>query len=216
MDDKIELFGHHLDGSNVVVHFANPRLGIELTASGAALAIAEPALKAEDFDENETLRLADTSIVVDLSKAVPANAWAAGNYSVEVEVIRPGEASARLSNTLGFAVAPSFAVAGADKPVVVKSAGNIVKITLTCSPKIQPSQVTSLVIGDQELPGPAITAAAAKTAFQGTLPAAMLVPGTQQHRARLRVDGVDSLYIKRNPKPKPPEFDPAQRITMPP
>lgn len=213
-DGKIELFGHHLAG-DVVVRFANPRLGTEIIASGAALVIGAPDLKPEDFRENETLRLADTRIEVDLSQAVPANAWAAGNYGVDVEVIPPGETAARTSNVLGFAVAPSFAATGPNKPIVVIGPNNAVTITLTCSPKIQPIQPISLVIGDQELPGPAITAVTLKPVFKGTLPATMLGPGTS-HLARLRVDGIDSLYIKRNPPPKPPEFDPAQRITMPP
>src|SRR5262249_48285962 len=89
-DGKIELFGHHLAGNNVVVHFENPRLDIQLTASGAALTIGAPNLKPEDFDEDETLRLADTRVEVDLTQALPANTWAAGGYSVAVEVVRPG------------------------------------------------------------------------------------------------------------------------------
>jgi hypothetical protein len=106
-------------------------------------------------------------------------------------------------------------VTGPNKPIVVIDLNNAVTITLTCAPKIQPAQVISLVIDDQELPGPAITAVTLKPVFKGTLPATMLGAGTS-HLARLRVDGIDSLYIKRNPPPKPPEFDPAQRITMPP
>jgi len=213
-DGKIQLFGHHLAGKNVVVLFENPRLQIQLSASGAALTIGAPNLKREDFKEDETLRLADARIEVDLTQALPANAWAAGTYSVKIEVVRPGETSARVSNMLGFAVAPSFATSGPNKPVIVKGPNNTVTITLTCSPPIQPHQTISLVIGDQELPGPAITTITAQPVFKGTLPAAMLVSGTS-HLARVRVEGVDSLYIKRNPPPQPPEFDPTQRITVP-
>src|SRR5262245_43959696 len=38
-DGKLELFGHHLAGSGVVVHFDNARLQIHLTASGGALTV---------------------------------------------------------------------------------------------------------------------------------------------------------------------------------
>jgi len=213
-DGKITLYGHHLAGTNVVVHFENPRLGIALTATGAALTAGPPNLGPDDFAADPALQFADMRIEVDLAQALPANTWAAGAFRVQVEVTRPGEAAPRSSNTLSVAIAPAFATAGPDKPLVVKGNNNSVSITLTCTPAIQPRQTASLVLGDQELAGPEFAAVTPKPMFKGVLPAAMLAPGTS-HLARLRVDGVESLYIKHNPAPQPPEFDPAQRITMP-
>jgi len=211
---KIELFGHHLAGKNVVVRFENPRLNLQLIASGAALVIGAPDFTPAELKDDDTLRFADARIEVDLGQALPANGWAAGNYSVEVDVVRPGDTAARTTNALAVAIAPSFATTGPDKPVVVPGANNTVTITLTCSPTIQPRQTISLVLGDQELPGPSITAVTPTPTFNGTLPAAMFAQGSS-HLARLRVDGVDSLYLILNPPPAPPAFDPTQRITMP-
>jgi hypothetical protein len=166
------------------------------------------------LNENPALRLATTCIEIDVSQATPAGTWAAGAFRVEVETVRPGEVTPRTSNALVVAVAPSFATTGANKPKVVVDGNGIATITLTCSTKILPRQMTSLVIRDQELLGTPVAAASAKVDFQGALPADMLGSGTA-FLARLRVDGVDSLYIKQNPAPQPPEFDPAQRVTIP-
>lgn len=208
---KIAILGHHLDGANSVVRFENRRLNREVTVTGAGLTMSAPNVTADELAENPTLRFADAQIEVDLAKAVPAT-WAAGVYHVEFRVVRPGELASRTSNVGGVAIAPSFATSGANKPVVVVGAGNSVTITLTCSPPIQIGQAISLVVGDQELPGPEITVLTPKPVFKATLPAPMF---GKSHLARLRVDGVDSLYIKRNPKPQPPEFDAAQIIAIP-
>jgi hypothetical protein len=213
-DGMITLYGHHLAGTSVVVRFGNPKLGLELVAQGAAVSVAPPQLAPQQILANELLRLADARVDVDLAQATPADGWAAGTYVATVELIPAGEVAARTSNALAVAVAPGFAVAGPDAPVVAVAAGGQVTITLTTAPRVLAGQKVSLVLGDQELPAGDITAPTNKLKFEGRLPAAMTASG-QKHLARLRVDGVESLYIRRNPPPQPPEFDPEQRIVMP-
>jgi hypothetical protein len=67
----------------------------------------------------------------------------------------------------------------------------------------------TLLLGQNELrPADAITSPAATINFEGVL------PGAGNYLARLRVDGIDSLFIQR-PENSAPTFDPAQFITVP-
>lgn len=212
-DGQIELFGHHLEGVNLTVQFRNSRRDLRFVAQGPALTIGRPDWTSSELPPDDVLRFADTRIRVDLSQTAPVTDWAAGGYSVEVQLVSESQAAARTTNSLPLAIAPSFQTSGPNAPQVVIT-DNVVGVTLTCSPPLRPRQVASLILGSQELPGLEITEPTDTLRFQGRLPAAMLTSGSS-HGARLRVDGVDSLYIRRFPKPKPPEFDPTQRITIP-
>ena len=115
-------------------------------------------------------------------------------------------------------VAPEFATTGADQPLFTTDASLLPILRLTCAPAIHRGQKVALVLGDRELTGtpefpapPPAVDATAKVVFRNTLPAAM--QGTSQ-LARLRVAGVDSLFILR-PEGAVPTFDPTQKISVP-
>lgn len=97
-------------------------------------------------------------------------------------------------------------------------ADNLITIMLTCTLNVLPRQKTAPVCRDRELPRAPVVATSATLRFAGTVPADLpteMPAGGAPHSARLRVDGIDSPYLTRHPKPRPPGSDPAQRITMP-
>jgi len=212
-DATIELFGHHLAGTQHVVRFRHVTLGTELEARGVALTVGPPDLTATELAANESLRLADTRVEVRLAQATP-DAWAAGQWSVWIELIPAEEDGVRSTNAAVVPIAPSFAVAGADSPQVTVTAPDGVQVDLTLMPPLRPRQRASLLLGNRELPGPDVAAPTTRPSFIGRMPEAMTAHGVQ-HLARLRVDGVESLFIIRDATPETPVFDPTQRITMP-
>jgi hypothetical protein len=87
-----------------------------------------------------------------------------------------------------------------------------VTITLTCTPQIRPNQTVALILGQHESPAQPHEAQTAEVSFvfEG-LAGEGLAGGT--YLARLRVDGVDSVFINR--AVAPPQFDVTQEITVP-
>lgn len=226
--ETIHLLGHHLTGTSAVAVLKHPGLDLELTLPlGDADFTAPPtraALRdgAETFDvPDDVLQLADSRIKVNLSLAVLAADWAPGVWSVELRVTRPGDASPRTSNSVALAVAPVILLSGADAPQITAAASvnqrRQTTVTLKCQPKVRQGQAVSLIIGDRELAGAPVFVAPATVTdtlkFEGALPAGMF-PGP--YPIRLRVDGVESLFIRRFLPQKPPEFDPTQVVTLPP
>jgi hypothetical protein len=130
---------------------------------------------------------------------VPGN-WPAGFYSVAVLVQRPGETYRRTTNLLSFALAPMIVIAPAS------AAGPNITYTVTCVPDVRPEQEATLLISDQEVaaqPHPTQTNTL-------TFNAQNLTAGP--YFVRLRVDGVDTLLVKRNVAP--PIFDATQQVTV--
>ena len=225
--ETIHLLGHHLTGTSPEVVLKHPGLGLELKIPPAGLTFTAPPTRAEltagtaAFDvPADVLQLADGRIKVDLSTALPAANRSPGVWSVELRVTRPGDLNARSSNAVPLAVAPVILFGGADAPQITAAASvnqmRATTIVLKCQPTVRKGQAVSVILGDRELAGAPVFVGPATTTdtlkFAGGLPAAMF-PGT--HPLRLRVDGVDSLFIKRFLAPKPPEFDPTQVITLP-
>ena len=126
-------------------------------------------------------------------------AWPAGFYTVSVLVQRPSETYRRTTNQLSFSLAPSITITPNPAP-----AGSVT-FTVTCNPEVWPEQSVSLLLGDQDLPSPPVTAKVSTLAFTTSL-----VKG--EYFVRLRVDGVDSLLVNRSVTP--PVFDPTQKVTM--
>ena len=77
-------------------------------------------------------------------------------------------------------------------------------------PQVLPLQNASLVVGDHETAAQPHLAATASLTFIFDKPNAPL-PGV--YFVRLRIDGVESLLVKRDVKP--PAFDPDQKKTIP-
>ena len=129
----------------------------------------------------------------------PAN-WPAGFYTVSLMVQRPTETYRRTTNQLSFGLAPKITIA---PPT---SAGPNITYTVTCSPEVRPEQYAALLLGDQEIVAQPHTTQTASLSFQ----AQNLSAG--KYFVRLRVDGVDSLLVKR--AVTPPMFDPTQKVTV--
>jgi len=211
-DAKVKLFGHHLRGSNLVVTLRHATLDLTLTIAGVTGANPALVIRSPDVTERKLISPeADTCLVVDLAQAVAANggSTATGWYSISVAVRPDSETQDRQTNTLPVAIAPRFATSGANAPVVAALGNSRYRVTLTCTPSLQLTQKTAFVLGQNEftLVPPAAFPTAALS-FEGTLPSA------GKYLARLRIDGLDSLFIQR-PDPGRPAFDPAQFIQIP-
>ena len=218
--DPLRLFGHHFGGGELTVVFQHVQLALEITLSSAGLDPGVTKLGADTLQteraKDAALQLADAGLEVNLQKAAPQ--WAAGAYRVAVRLGAPSASSAPATNEVSVTVAPEFATTGADQPLFTTDATLLPILRLTCAPAIHRGQKVSLVLGDRELTGtpefpapPPPVDATAKVVFRNTLPAAM--KGTSQ-LARLRVAGVDSLFILR-PEGAVPTFDPTQKISVP-
>jgi hypothetical protein len=221
--DTIHLFGHHLDGASAQVVFTHTRLNSKLIVGGDGLVFTSVPLRQALMDGTERFELsddvirgADCRVKVDLAKAKSREGeeWAPGFYLVEFCVQRTDDTGLRTSNALPLAIAPVIRFNPNNRPEVVK-ADDKTTVTVQFAPAIHEGQRASLVVGDQELPVvPGAPTDPNKLGFEGVLPKKMFKPGTT-HPIRLRVDGVESLFIKRSTPPQRPEFDPVQQITMP-
>ena len=130
---------------------------------------------------------------------VPGN-WPAGFYSIAVLVQRPGETYRRTTNLLSFALGPKITIAP------TTAAGPNITYTVTCVPDVLPLQEATLLISDQEV------VAAPHPTQTNTLTFDALGLSAGAYFVRLRVDGVDSLLVKRNVTP--PVFDTTQQVTV--
>ncbi|TAL02278.1 MAG: DUF4255 domain-containing protein [Verrucomicrobia bacterium] len=207
---KLKLFGHHLRGTGLKVTFTHARLDLQLTMQGTTgnnppLVVRAP--DPADADAGERTQIppdADACVVVDLSQAV--GNLAAGWYSVALSLRPDGDSQTRTTNSIAVALAPQFVTSGTGAPVVTSLGAGKYRVKLNCAPPLQVGQPVTLLLGQNELLPPQPLATAAPTvSFEGAL------PGAGDYLARLRVDGVDSLFIQR-PATGPPVFDATQLI----
>ena len=178
LGETLTLTGHDLDGTNLGVVFNHPlwTLPVEVAPlSGGS----------------------STQVTVQIPNQ-PA-VWPAGFYTLAVAVQRPGETYRRTTNELSFSLAPSITIAPQ-----TAAAGSIA-YTVNSSPEVWPGQITSLLLSDQDMPGPALSTQTATLTFTATL-------AKGDYYVRLRVDGVDSLLVNR--AVTPPVFDPTQKVTV--
>ncbi len=129
----------------------------------------------------------------------PAN-LPAGVYTLEV-IVTPLAipTDARTTNQAPLLLAPRIT----GLPLTL----NIGMLALSISPEVRPGQKVSLILGSQESPAQPIQNQGGNVSFDAS--------GFQTgvYRARLRVDGVDSLLVDRS-DPRNPKFDPTQQITL--
>lgn len=166
LGEPVTLEGRHLDGTDIAVRLANPRLPnpVELLPlpgnTATRLQVALPDLPAD----------------------LPA-----GVYSLAVMVQRPGETYRRTTNEMSLALAPHITT-----PLpfsVPRDASGDATINLTCTPEVRPQQRATLIVGDREIPAqPHPTQTNALTFIVRAAP-----PGA--YFIRLRVDAVDSILI---------------------
>jgi hypothetical protein len=184
--ETLTLTGHDLGGDTVNVLFT--------AARGGAVFLVIPV----------TVTPAKVEVVI-------AN-LPAGGYTVSVETTKSGVL--RTTNALPVAVAPTFGLTAGPPPHIIDATfatppnGLTVKITKV-APPIEVEQRVSLIVGDRETPMTPIAATTDKPEF---FYPTHLRPATGKHFARIRVDGVESLLVVREPQPG---FDETQQIDIP-
>lgn len=181
LGDIVQLTGVNLDGTSIGVQFSHPLLTAPIELPPNAGNTA-------------------TSISVTIPTSQPA-AWPAGFYTVAIAVQRPGETFRRTTNSLARALplAPRITVTPASAP-----AGAIV-YSVTVAPEVWPTQRASLLVGAQEF----LANAHPTTAGTLSVTASGLAAGS--YPVRLRVDGVDSLFVDRSKVP--PVYDQTVTVT---
>jgi hypothetical protein len=187
LGETVRLAGHHLDGTSTVVHFAHRLLDVP-----------NPVVIGTSADS--------TGIDVTLPSGPGAEQdWPAGVYLVTVSVVRPGETDPRVSNVAAMLLAPEPML----PPTTVSRNATTrrVTVTLDVKPQLRPGQDAQLTIGGAAGPvDPHPTTTPTLTFKLGDVP-----PGAQW--VRLTVDGVESLLVKRSPKPL--AFESSQSVTVP-
>jgi hypothetical protein len=183
--DTLELKGRLLGGSPVIARFSHLRL-------------EDPI----EIDLTARPDRTDDTLVVPLD---PALGWAAGHYTVSVEVTPPGETHPRTASGVSFPLAPVIVGITPANPVP-RDADGAVTLTVRCSPVVLPSQRASLLFGGPEYPAEPHPAATDTLTF--------VIPGATPGDVlpRLRIDGVDSLVVDRTVQP--PRFDPTHQVTI--
>jgi hypothetical protein len=185
--DVLTLQGHNLEGSNVRVRFAHPR-------------IANP------IEINVGINANGERIEVSLTDDAPAHAaWAPGTWEVTVVLQRAGEPNERSTNGLPLLLAPKLDLAASG---AARDAGTgAVTITLAFTPQARPGQKLSLNAGGHEALPEDLNAQTGTLHF--VFPA--LASGPQW--LRLRADGADSLLLDR--EAAPPKFNSTQALAIP-
>jgi hypothetical protein len=216
--DPIHLFGQHLAGEEAVVVLRHARLNLEFQIpvgrDDFTPAPTREALRdgSETFDLPEDVRaLTETRVRANLDLAVPPEQRAAGLFTVQLRVRRPGETSFRSSNVLPLAIAPAITAGIATREAALAT------LSVTCNPPVHQGQTVSLIVAGHELPGrPEFADARRPTTnlvFNGELPESLFPrSGSITHPARLRVDGVDGIFISRSGPTAPPEFASTETI----
>ena len=169
--DTLTIHGFNLDGTNISVRLTHTGLDTErvLTPIGTPTA---------------------TEISVEIPDE-PAN-FPAGFYTLAVDVIRPGETFSRTTNRLAFSLAPQ---ATSLPQTVTRGPLGQVELTLSCRPRVHPTQRAALLLGDREIPAEPHPVQTDTLIFRFGNPTQAVAPDPVEFFARLRVDGVDSLLI---------------------
>jgi hypothetical protein len=129
-----------------------------------------------------------------------------GLYRAELSVLRPGDTAPRTSNVLPVAVAP--AITSFPPLAMARSAGNVLSLTLACSPALRVGQQVSLLMDSREAAALPYAADTAQARFEF----ADAPPAGGTPLLRLRVDGIESVVVDRAAVP-PAFFN--HRITLP-
>ena len=183
LGEVITLHGYHLDGAPVKVRFNNPHL-------------AAPPLGTIKDQKSDAIQ-------VQLD-----NVPAAGFYTVAVD-FGTGP-NLQTTNELPLTIAPRIVKEPPAFPLplaVTRKPDQSVEIVLKTSPKVQPGQRASLLLGDREIFAEPHAVATDTLTFE--VPHAPL----GDRFLRLRIDGVDSLLVL-YPPDQPPVFDADQKVTI--
>jgi hypothetical protein len=178
LGDTIVLTGHHFDGTNQRLFLTLPSLRLELVVTPA------------------NVTATTVTFVLPNQPAV----FPAGTYLMSLEVLRPGETTPRTSNQATLTIAPQITTLTNPPTVFTRDADGTAVVTIGCAPEVRPTQFTSLLLGSLEVladPHPNTTNALTFTIQNAPV---------GSHRARMRVDGIDSQIVNRAVSP-PVFFD---------
>lgn len=202
VEQSLTIEGHHLNDENVLVRFRHPRL--------------ENPIELEDPPDATPTEI---PITID-----PTDGWISGMFQVQVILRHPSQTNPaiieeRLSNAVPMVLAPTFTVGEVTRGVDPDGV-DIVTVQLTVSPRVVQGQSVSLIVGERESHAepPEFTtgqngeASTTQLSFVFRELPPNLDPG---YPARLRVDGVESLLIRRPEPPQLPSFDPDRFIEVP-
>jgi hypothetical protein len=174
LGDTVVFSGHHFEGTNQRLLLAMPKLNVDAAITPAAA--SDPK-----------------SISFELP--LQPSALPAGTYLAAVEVLRPGEATPRVSNQVALTIAPQLTTLTTPAQVFTRDGQGTALVTLGCTPDVQPTQRAWLILGSQEvLADPHPTAAASLDFTIDHAPVGV-------HLVRLRVDGAESQLVDRSVSP---------------
>jgi hypothetical protein len=186
LGDVLAITGHHLDGDSRVVEFSNRRLNKPISVD------AQAGGSGTEFQ-----------VKVEKVPATDPAAWPAGFYTITAIIKRALEPD-RTTNELAITLAP--VITGALPLDVTRAADHSATIPITCSPEVRPGQRVSLIVGGTEVMATPFLAQTASVSFK------MNNAPVGEFFIRLRVDGVDSILIKKqNGKPV---FDQTQKVAI--
>lgn len=185
LGDNVTASGHHLGGTARAMLLRNDRFGVVQTVALA------------DGDDDSAFDFVLPALPADLP---------AGLYRTELRVTRPGELRPRSSNALPVAIAP--AITSFPPLAMVRSAANVLSLTIGCSPAVRVGQVVSLLMDGREAAAQPFAADTSQLSFEF----ADAPPAGGTPLLRLKVDGIESVVIDRSAVP-PAFFN--HRITLP-
>jgi hypothetical protein len=134
--------------------------------------------------------------------------WPAGIYGLTLEYPRPGQPS-WITNEVPFILAPAITVA----PLTSQKSANPLEITIQTQPQIHSSQPVIVIFDDVQIAPKAVTLAPTPdgpSAVTADVPVGLV----GFHRVRLRIDGIDSIPIKKTDDLL--DFDPDQSVEVTP
>lgn len=195
LGDVVTITGQHLDAGNLEVRVSNPRLP----------------------DPGPVTILPDASATeVKIELTDDPTLWVAGLHTVAV-VLTSGK-DVRTTNELPLTIAPL--ITSTPLPLSVQRKKNpgqpdheSAEITLTFRPQFRPGQRATLLIGDREVPAEPPPPPTPPQTGMDTLTFIAKKAPVGNHFLRLRIDGVDSLLVKRPPD-QPPSFDQSQMVDI--
>ena len=185
------------------------KLGDELTVTGFNLSGSNlKVLIQPPYQSSETeLAIVGTSTEKEIKVKLPTDAalFPAGYYKLRVKVHKEQEVFDRSTNTLLFAVAPKITAPALPHEVSRDGQGDVT-LNVTPEPQVLPIQHTALLLGEMEVVAEPRAKKADPLVFE------IKNAPTGEHLVRLRVDGVDSLFV--DTTKTPPVFDKNQTVKI--
>lgn len=184
LGDELTIKGFNLSGTNLKVFIQPPYQSSETETPVVGQATAE-----------------------EIKVKLPTDAalFPAGYYKLRVKVHKENEVFDRSTNTLLFAVAPKITAPALPHEAIRDGQGNVT-LNVTPEPEVLPIQHAALLLGELEV------VAEPRTKKTDPLVFEIKKAPTGEHLVRLRVDGVDSLFV--DTKKTPPVFDKTQTVKI--